>query len=152
MVIIPQVLYMFNQSFVTSTFPERWKRATIIPLYKGGDKTEVGNYRPVSLLPLPGKLLERAAQANLVNFLNNQDVISDKQVGFRKGFSTLSSIADLSNLLFNNINNGLTSLAAFIDLSKAYDTVNHGILLKKLYKYGVTGSNLMWCENYLSGT
>ena len=60
-VLVPQLVYMFNLSFVTGQFPDRWKRATIIPLYKGGDKTEVGNYRPVSLLPLPGKVLEKIA-------------------------------------------------------------------------------------------
>ena len=149
-VLVPQLVYMFNRSFVTGTFPDSWKRATIIPLYKGGDKTEVGNYRPVSLLPLPGKLLERVAQANMLNFLNNHNVISDKQGGFRKGFSTSSSIADLTDLLFNNTNKGLTSLAAFIDLSKAFDTVNHGILFKKLSKYGIRGANLDWCCNYLT--
>ena len=124
--------------------------ATIIPLYKGGDKTEVGNYRPVSRLPLPGKLLERVAQANMLNFLNHHNVISEKQGGFRKGYSTSSTIADLSNVLFENMNKGLTSLAAFIDLRKAFDIVNHVILLKKLCKYGIRGVNLLWCTHYLT--
>ena len=150
LVIIPQLVYMFNLSFSTGAFPDRWKKATIIPLYKGGDKTEVGNYRPVSLLPLPRKLLERVAQANMVNFLNIHEVISDKQGGFRKGFSTSTTIASLTDVLFNNTNSGLTSLAVFIDLRKAFDTVNHEILLKKLCKYGIRGGNLKWCANYLT--
>ena len=150
LVIVPQLVYLFNLSFATNTFPNRWKRATIIPLYKGGDKTEVGNYRPVSLLPLPGKLLERVAQGNLMSFLNEHQVISDKQGGFRRGFSTSSSIAGLTNMFFNSKNAGLTSLAAFIDLRKAFDTVNHEILLKKMYNYGIRGVNLDWCSNYLT--
>ena len=150
LVIIRQLVYLFNLSFATNTFPDRWKKATIIPLFKGGDKTEAGNYRPVSLLPLPGKLLERVAQANLLSFLNDHTVISNKQGGFRKGFSTASTIADLSNMFFANMNDGLTSLAAFIDLWKAFDTVNHVILLKKLYNYGIRGVNFDWCTNYLA--
>ena len=132
MVIIPQLVYLFNLSFSVGTVPDAWKKATIIPLYKGGDKTEVGNYRPVSLLPLPGKLIEKIAHVAMSNFFNRNGILTDKQGGFRKGFSTAASIADLTNTLFNNINKGLTSLAAFIDLKKAFDTVNHVILLKKL--------------------
>ena len=143
-VIIPQLVYLFNLSFTTGVFPNKWKRATIIPLYKG-DRTEVGNYRPVSLLPLPGKLIEKIAHAKMSSFLDQHRVISEKQGGFRKGFSTASSIADLTNPLFNNINNGLTSLAAFINLSKAFDTVNHEIPSKQdtCFTTSLTGVQLI---------
>ena len=149
-VLIPQLVYLFNLSFMKGIFPERWKQATIVPLHKGGDKTEVGNYRPVSLLPLPGKLIEKIAHGVMSAFLETHRIITDKQGGFRKGFSTASTIVDITNSLFNNINNGLTSLAAFVDLRKAFDTVNHEILKKKLVCYGIDGPNLCWCENYLS--
>ena len=149
-VLVPQLVFLFNLSFSLGCFPDKWKRATIVPLYKGGDRTEVSNYRPVSLLPLPGKILERIAHAKLVEFLNNHNVISPKQGGFRKGFSTSRSIADLTDDLFSSINDGLTSLAVFVDLRKAFDTVNHDILLAKLQLYGIRGINLQWCRNYLS--
>ena len=149
-VIIPQLVFLFNLSFSNGSFPSRWKRATIIPLYKGGDKTEVSNYRPVPLLPLPGKLIEKIAHNKLVKFLNEHNVISDKQAGFRSGFSTSRSIADLTDDLFTNINEGLTSLAVFVDLRKAFDTVNHDILLSKINLYGIRNGNLQWCRNYLS--
>ena len=85
-VIIPQLVYLFNLSFDTGIFPDSWKVATVIPLYKGGDKSNVGNFRPVSLLPIPGKLLEKIAHNKLSTFLNNHGVISDKQGGFWKRF------------------------------------------------------------------
>ena len=136
-VLVPHLVYMFNLSFVTGIFPDRWKKATIIPLYKGGDKTNVSNNRPVSLLPLPGKLIKKIAHARITSFLDHNEIISEQQGGFRKGFSTASSIADLTNSLFNNVNNDLTSLLAFIDLKKALDTVNHDILLEKLDRTGM---------------
>ena len=104
----------------------------------------------MSLLPLPGKLLEQVAQANMLNFLDVHDVISKEQGGFRKGFSTASTIASLTDKLLININRGLISLAAFSDLRKAFDTVNHNILLKKLSNYGIRNVNLDWCSNYLT--
>ena len=148
-VLVPQLVYMFNLSFDKCLFPDSWKKATIIPLYKGGVKTEVTNYRPVSLLPLPGKLLEKIAHAHLSHFFELNDILTDKQGGFRKGFSTASSIADLTDSLLSSVNEGMISMATFIDLRKAFDTVDHSILLKKLKCYGVTGKNLEWCTNYL---
>ena len=150
LVLVPQLVYLFNQSFATDIFPDSWKQATIIPLYKGGNKTDVSTYRPVSLLPLPGKILEKIAHSRLTTFLENHKTISNKQGGFRKGFSTTSSIAELTDILFSNVNRGLTSIAAFVDLRKAFDTVDHSILLRKINCYGVRDSNLKWCANYLT--
>ena len=148
-VLVPQLVYLFDLSFHSGVFPDSWKQATIIPLYKGGIKSEVSNYRPVSLLPLPGKLIERVAHAQMSRFLERHCLLSGKQGGFRKGFSTMSSVAELTDNLFSNINRGLTSLAAFVDLRKAFDTVNHDILLSKLNCYGIDEGNLKWCSNYL---
>ena len=110
----------------------------------------MSNYRPVSLLPLPGKLIEKIAHAQLSQFLEANHVISQHQGGFRKGFSTASSISDLTDKLFSNLNENCISLAAFVDLRKAFDTVDHVILLKKLQCYGVSDHNLKWCTNYLA--
>ena len=86
----------------------------------------------------------------MLNFLDTHKVISNNQGGFRKSFSTAATIASLTDKLLCNINNGQTSLAAFIDLRKAFDTVKHKILLKKLFNYGVRNFNLEWCTNYLT--
>ena len=131
MVIIPQLVHLFNLSFRAGVFPDSWKEATIIPLYKGGDKTDVGKYRPVSLLPISRKLLEKIVHTNLSNFLKNHNVMSAKQGGFRKGFSTTKPVADLTDTFFENANKGQPTLAVFVDLRKAFDTVDHCILLEK---------------------
>ena len=123
LVLVQQLVFLFNLSFVLGVFPDSSKQAVIVPLYKGGNKTDVSNYRLVSLLPLPGKILEKIAHSKLSTFLGGNKVISDNQGGCRKGFSTALSIADLTDELLTNVNNGLTSLAAFIDLRKAFDTV-----------------------------
>ena len=134
----------------TGIFPSSWKKATVIPLYKGGDRTDVGNYRPISLLPLPGKLLEKIAHQRITYFLESNNILNDKQNGFRKGFSTVSAVADLTDDIFRAINNDKLTLAVFVDFKKAFDTVCHEILCKKLEKYGVGGRVLKWCTDYLT--
>ena len=148
-VIVPQLVYLYNLSFEVGSFPDKWKIATIIPLPKGGDRTEVSNFRPVSLLPLPGKIIEKVAHAKFSSFLDRHGIISDKQGGFRKGFSTAKSMAELTDNILSIINEGKTSLAVFVDLRKAFDTVNHEVLIKKLEHYGIRGQNLIWCKDYL---
>ena len=151
MVLIPQLVYMFNLSFATGIFPEAWKQATVIPLFKGGDRTSVENYRPISLLPIAGKLIEKIAHNQMTLFLEDNAILSDKQNGFRKGFSTASAVADLTDDIFSSINDGEVTLAVFVDLRKAFDTVCHEILCKKLSNYGLRGKVLDWCTNYLEG-
>ena len=149
MVLIPQLVYLFNLSFDTGIFPDSWKRATVIPLFKSRDRSMVGNYRPISLLPLPGKLIEKIAHHKIVSFLENNDILSDKQNGFRKGLCTVSAVADLTDHLFSAINKSETSLSIFVDLRKAFDTVCHNILCRKIEKYGLRGKVLDWCKHYL---
>ena len=151
LVLANQLVHLFNSSFRTGIFPELWKVAKVIPLFKGGDRESVGNYRPISLLPLPGKLMEKIVHNRISTFLEGAKFLSENQGGFRKGFSTVSTIADLTNDLFTEVNRGRTTLAAFVDLKKAFDTVNFDILLKKLNFAGVRDSVAKWCKSYLTG-
>ena len=118
MVLVPQLVYMFNLSLSLGIFPDKWKRAAVVPLHKGGDLTRAENYRPVSLLPLPGKILEKIVHAHFNQFLNQNNVITSKQSGFRKDFSTVSAVADLTDNVFTAINNSEVTLAAFVYLRK----------------------------------
>ena len=150
-VLIDKLVHIFNCSLRHNHFPMAWKSAKVVPLFKGGEREDVSNYRPVSLLPLPGKLLERVVHDRIMDFLNERNFLTSNQGGFRKGYSTVSTIADLTDDLFKGINSGLTTLASFVDLRKAFDTVNQDILLRKLHKAGVRGNPLEWCRNYLTG-
>ena len=136
MVLGHQLTYLFNCSLEKAVFPHKWKVAKVVPLFKGGSREDVGNYRPVSLLPLPGKLLERIVHKGITKFWEERQFLTDNQGGFRKGFSTVSTIADLTDDLFDQINRGNTTLAAFIDLKKAFDTVNTNILIRKISEVG----------------
>ena len=150
MVLADQLVHLFNCSLDAGVFPDAWKAAKIIPLFKGGDRESVSNYRPISLLPLRGKLLEKIVHKRISSFLEERNFLTKNQGGFRKGFSTVSTIADLTDDIFQNINKGYTTMAAFIDLKKAFDTVNFDILIRKLYKAGIRSSVLDWCVNYLT--
>ena len=151
MVLSTQLTYIFNTSLGLSRFPDAWKKAKVVPLFKGGDRENVSNYRPVSLLPLPGKLLEKIVHSRITSFWDDNNFLSENQGGFRKGHSTISTIADLTDELFCQINQGNTTLAAFIDLRKAFDTVNLNILINKLERAGIRGGLLLWCKSYLAG-
>ena len=145
-----QLTHLFNCSLNTAIFPDKWKVAKVIPLFKGGDREEVSNYRPVSLLPIPGKILEKIVHKRITAHWEENEFLSSEQGGFRKGHSTISTIADLTDDLFKQINQGNSTLAAFIDLRKAFDTVNLKILKMKLERSGVRNNVLRWCDNYLS--
>ena len=145
-----KLTHIFNCSLIQGIFPDEWKVAKVVPLFKGGNRELVNNYRPISLLPLPGKLLKKIVHKYLVKFFDDCEFLSAYQGGFRKGFSTVSTIADLTDDLFSEINKGNTTIAAFIDLKKAFDTVNTEILLRKLEKAGICNKTLDWCCSYLS--
>ena len=114
-----------NVSLSTGVFPSKWKIGLIVPIFKGGDKSDVNNYRPVSLLPLPGKRLEKVVYRRLINFLNMHNILIQQENSFKAGHSTIDTVAKFTNDLFMNINGSKCTLAVFIDLKKAFDTVNH---------------------------
>ena len=103
---VTQLLYIFEQSYKLGKFPDTWKKVTIVPLFKGGLKENVSYYRPVSLLPVPGKLLEKMIHDHniIMKYFKQNKLISDMQNGFRKNHSTLSSIVDFTGDIYKSIN------------------------------------------------
>ena len=150
-ILITKFTKLINCSFVTGIFPEYWKLANVIPLFKGGNKNVVGNFRPVSLLPLPSKIIEKIVHDRISTFLENNNLLDIYQGGFRKNQSTINTIAQLTDTIFEGINNRELTLTCYIDMAKAFDTVNHSILVKKLANLGINDKLLNWIKNYLTG-
>ena len=141
---------LFNQSVRLGLFPNCFKHANIIPIYKKGPKSEVENYRPISILNNFSKIFETLMKKNLLKYLQDNSIISDKQFGFQKGLSTFDPLNILTNDLFNALDNRMSSVCVFVDFSKAFDTVRHDILINKLNHYGIRGVVLEWFKSYLS--
>ncbi|XP_065667644.1 uncharacterized protein LOC136087942 [Hydra vulgaris] len=140
---------IFNLSLKNGIFPYQLKLAKIIPIYKGGDDSIKSNYRPTSILSCFSKILERIMHNRLYNYLEKNNIFYHKQFGFRNNHSTEHAVTDLANQILNDFDNDGYTLGIFLDLSKAFDTVNHKILIYKLHNYGVVHSNLKWLQCYL---
>ena len=147
----PSVVKLLNLSIHTSQFPKLWKCAKITALFKSGDRTNVSNYRPISILPTLTKILERVVHLQLYQYLITNNFLSNKQFGFRKGFSTTTALSSFADEVLLNMERGKLCGAVFIDLTKAFDTVDHQIMLCKLSEIGLSESALHWFRSYLTG-
>ena len=148
---IPNVLlHIMNASIASSSFPISWKNATIIPIEKKPNAPTPSDFRPISLLPLPGKLLERLVSNRMMNYLEDNKLISEGQDGYRKNRSTIKAISGLTDDVLDQAGEGKITAAVFIDFSKAFDCVNHNILLKKLANLGFSRSAVKWYQSYLT--
>ena len=140
---------LFNLSFNTAEIQKKWKIAKVTPLRKAGNSTDVSNLRPVSLLPITSKLIEKIVHNRIYQFLEQNNILDEKQGGFRPNYSTCNSTASFINDIYTAMNDNNILIATYIDAMKAFDTVNHDIILKKAEKYGIVGQVLDWLTNYL---
>jgi retron-type reverse transcriptase len=120
-----------------------------MPIYKNGDRSSPSNYRPIAILPSINKILERIIYDQVIAFLDQHKIIHQHQFGFRKNHSTEHAILEITDALKNSIDNKELTCGLFSDFTKAFDTVDHTILLSKLYKYGIRGLAHSWFSNYL---
>ena len=136
------------ESLSQGTVPSEWKYAKITPLYKKGMSTDMDNYRPISVLPVVSKVLERVVHHQLPSFLNERKLLSPFQCGFRRNHSTEFAAIAFSDYIRRGMDLGLLTGAVFIDLRKAFDSVDHEILISKLESYGLKDIELDWFRNY----
>lgn len=135
---------------MTGIVPSKLKIAKVIPLYKSENPELFSNYRPISILPCLSKILERLMYNRLYNFLAEHNIISKKQYGFRKNYSTYMALIDLVDKISSNMDHKKYNIGVFLDLSKAFDTIDHNILINKLQCYGIRGNACNWFKSYLN--
>ena len=148
--IVRPLTYIFNRSLITGIFPNDMKTAKVIPVFKSGDRLQFSKYRPISLLPQFSKILEKIFNKRLMSFIENHHVLTDRQYGFRSNHSTLLALTEFVEKVTSAIDKQESTIGVFIDLKKAFDTVDHKILLSKLQCYGIRGLALDWITSYLA--
>jgi hypothetical protein len=142
--------HIFNLSFKYGVFPDKMKIAKIVPIYKSGPATDLINYRPISVLPAFSKILEKLMYNRMVSFLNKFNILHSAQYGFRPGHSTEHALIDFLNFITESVDSKADVFALYLDVSKAFDSINHLVLIDKLYNYGFRDNSLPWFRSYLN--
>ena len=149
-VIASPITRILNLSLSQSTVPKAFKEARVVPLYKKGGRGEVGNYRPISILPVVSKIFERIVYDQLSKHLDKHNILYEYQSGFRRSYSIETALIDLSDRIKFSMDKGLYTGMVMIDLQKAFDTVNHAIMSDKLGAIGCDDGSVNWFNSYLS--
>ena len=149
-VVAPSLTCIFNQSLLTGIYPSDWKLAKVKPIFKTESKTVLNNCRSTSVIPAVAKIFEKIIYDQLYNYLNVNDLLTSCQSGFCSLHSTLTALLETSNNWCVNVDKGLLNGVIFIDLKKAFDTIDYKIILQKLAKYGVNQDALKWFKSYLT--
>jgi hypothetical protein len=148
--ILTPLAHICNLSFKEGKIPDSMKIAKILPIHKRGDNKLFANYRPVSILPAFSKIIEKLAYKRIMAFWDKHDVLYKYQFGFRKKRSTDMALYTLVDTFYEAIENDEFMVGIFLDLSKAFDTISHEILLRKLMFYGIRGTTNNWVKDYLT--
>ena len=143
--------YVINESLKQGVFPTIMKISEVVPLYKAGDCELVTNYRPISLLMMISKILEKIVYGRVYSFLHKSNQIYEGQFGFHSKHSCEHAIGQLVGHVIKNLEHKKNTISVFLELSKVFDTLEHTIVLSKMEKYGLHGVTLEWFKSYLSG-
>lgn len=141
---------LFNECIKQAVWPDALKKAEIVPIYKDKEKSKTENYRPISLTSNLAKIFESIMYKRIYKFILKNKIISSQQYGFIKNLGTKDALKKLTDKIYNNIDKNVATIVAFLDLAKAFDSVNHEILLKKLVRYGIRGKAYEILLSYLS--
>ncbi len=141
---------LINKSLIQGVFPDDLKIARVSPIHKSGPKNEPGNYRPISVLPTVSKIYERVVHTQLSGYLEKFALLSNSQFGFRKHHSTETCCLAMLDKMYRELDKGRLGGVVFLDLKKAFDTVNHGILVRKFKLIGVSDQSACWFDSYLT--
>ena len=139
---------IINSSFLTGVVPSSLKMAKVVPVYKQGNSQDVTNYMPISILPFFSKILEKSMYQRLYTYVDKMNILYPNQHGFQSGHSTSMALLDMQDKIASAIDENKFSIGIFFDLAKAFDTVDHSILLAKLENYGIRGVPLLWFKSY----
>ena len=129
---------IFKSCIKKGEYPSEWKKANVVPVHKKGDKQLLKNYRPISLLPIFGKIFERIIYNNIFEYLTTNKLISDNQSGFKPGDSCINQLLSITHEIYHSLDNGLEVRGVFLDISKAFDKIWHEDLILKLKQYGIS--------------
>ena len=143
------ITYIINLSLSQGIVPDSMKLAKVIPIFKSKSRNSFSNYRPISLLATISKILEKVVYRRLYSFLTVNNILYDRQYGFRSGRSTIHAVTEFMSDILPALDDNHKCVSVFLDLSKAFDTIDHNILIDKLKFYGVRGRALDWFRSYL---
>ena len=149
-VITPILTKLFNRSLISSTFPSTWKSGKVTALFKSGDQSNASNYRPITILPTISTVLEKAVHSQVYRYLIDNKILTPRQFGFRPKLSTEIALAHFTDTILANMDKGLVTGAVFLDLAKAFDTVDHSLLFEKLALSGLSNDSVNWFKSYLT--
>ncbi len=139
---------MINLSIQTGIIPKNWKLARVTPIFKEGDRVDPLNYRPISVLPVLMKIIERGIHGQLLSYIEAHNILTAAQSGFRGSHSTVTATLELLDGIYRGMDMGLVTLIVYLDFKKAFDTVDHGLLIDKLTRFGVSPHGIKWFRAY----
>lgn len=148
--LLQPLLHLVNRCIEDGIFPSTLKMGSVIPIFKNGSKTDISNYRPITILNNLSKIVEKIIKKQLTQYLETNHILSENQYGFRKNMGTSDAIASIVNSIKHSLDNGSKCIGIFLDLSKAFDTIDHSYLLEKLKKIGILGRELNLIKTYMS--